>query len=271
MLTIKEIEQAIESSAPGSWTPGETPIWRRLTVPGQDSSLFGLKVSDDQGMLKAAAGDIDDLSALPPPLSIDWRTQDGGRLSDVRDQGLNCGSCVAFATTAAVEANHWIQNGIHFELSEAELFHCNGGSCQDGWGLAAGLAAATHGMVPLAASIWTDNPNCVGAAPVVKLTSYLQRTSIDARKRAVANGPVVAGMEVYEDFAAYTGGVYRHVAGAFRGNHAVCVVGYDDNHGFWIARNSWGAGWGENGYFKIAYGQCRIDTLPFYSCETQTL
>lgn len=49
------------------------------------------------------------------------------------------------------------------------------------------------------------------------------------------------------------------------GNHAIMVVGWDDNYsknnfnthpkndGAWIVRNSWGTSWGENGYFYISY------------------
>jgi hypothetical protein len=35
----------------------------------------------------------------------------------------------------------------------------------------------------------------------------------------------------------------------------VSCVGYDDNQGCWICKNSWGTGWGESGFFQIAYGQ----------------
>lgn len=270
MLTIEEIEAAIAQNAPGSWAVRETSVWRRLGEGG-DGGLFGLRINDHQGKLKAAADDFDALAAPPPPPRIDWRTEDGGRLFGVRDQGLDCGACVAFATTATVESRHWIGHGSPIELSEAELFHCNGGCCNDGWGLAAGLNAASNGMALLTDAPWAANPTCAGAAAVIKVASYAELANFDAKKRAVAKGPVVAGMTVFEDLSAYAGGIYRHVIGNARGYHAVCIVGYDDPDQCWIGRNSWGTGWGEEGYFRIAYGECEIDNLPFYSCETQAL
>ena len=269
MLTIEDIEEAIGERAPGSWTAGETSVWRRLGAI-ETNGLFGLKLTDDRGQLKAAAEDFDALAEPPPPPRIDWRSADGGRLPAVRDQGL-CGACVAFATTAVVEARHWIETGNPLALSEAELFHCNGGSCDDGWGLAVGLDAASKGMAPLSLAPWSDDPRCVDAKKVVAVSRYVERSSFDARQRAVAQGPVVAGFAVFEDFSAYVGGIYRHVAGEFRGNHAVSVVGYDDADQCWIARNSWGPEWGEDGYFRIAYGECQIDEVPFYSCETRAI
>ena len=75
----------------------------------------------------------------------------------------------------------------------------------------------------------------------------------------VNNGPQITGMAVYDDFFSYKSGIYKHVAGDLAGYHCVNVIGYDDNEGCWICKNSWGTGWGESGFFKIAYGECGID------------
>lgn len=36
-------------------------------------------------------------------------------------------------------------------------------------------------------------------------------------------------------------------------DHEVAVIGWDDREGVWIVRNSWGPGWGIDGYMKLKY------------------
>ena len=54
------------------------------------------------------------------------------------------------------------------------------------------------------------------------------------------NGPVMAGLVVWEDLYNYDGGVYEHTTGDLVGGHAMRIVGWghnkDDNgHLYWIA------------------------------------
>ena len=43
------------------------------------------------------------------------------------------------------------------------------------------------------------------------------------------------------------------------GGHCVAIVGYNDDPGYWICKNSWGLTWGMGGYFNIRYNKCGID------------
>jgi hypothetical protein len=94
---------------------------------------------------------------------------------------------------------------------------------------------------------------------------------MEARKNAVAKGPVLAGMAVFNDFFSYTSGVYVKTANtSLAGYHCISVVGYDDNQQCWILKNSWGTGWGEGGFVRIRYNQAALllDTdWAFYSVD----
>lgn len=39
----------------------------------------------------------------------------------------------------------------------------------------------------------------------------------------------------------------------YKGGHAVCAVGFDDEKSIFIVRNSWGDQWGDHGYFYLPY------------------
>ena len=95
----------------------------------------------------------------------------------------------------------------------------------------------------------------------------------DGMKAAVALKPVAisidAGSSVFHN---YTSGVLDSTDCGISTNHAVAIVGYgtDEDSGleYWLVRNSWGTGWGDEGYIKIAItegdGICAINHRPLY-------
>jgi len=85
----------------------------------------------------------------------------------------------------------------------------------------------------------------------------IDNTNLDEMKGCLAAGfPFIIGFTVYANFE--TGevaatGVAQMPQGQVLGGHSVLVVGYDDASQRFIARNSWGTGWGMQGYFTMPY------------------
>jgi len=206
---------------------------------------------------------------LSLPSSFDWR--DNGGVTPVKNQG-SCGSCWAFGTVAPLEAAIKIEEGKTVDLSEQWLVSCNkdGWGCNGGWwahdyhewkkGSCGGTGAVLESDFPYRAS---DKP-CNGPydhpyllenwAFIGSEHGVPQR---DAIKQAIMDyGPVSAAVRATNDWSSYSGGVYNNDASG-RVNHAITLVGWDDSmgsKGVWILKNSWGTGWGDNGYMYIEYG-----------------
>lgn len=70
-------------------------------------------------------------------------------------------------------------------------------------------------------------------------------------------------MLVHEDFYYYESGIYHHAYGNLLAAHAIAIVGWgiEEDQKYWLIRNSWGADWGEGGYFRILRGwnECSVE------------
>ena len=259
-----EINQVIKQKK-ARWLAGETSV-SKLSKEERKKLLGSFLPDITEAAPSNAAESYTASEIVSVPVAFDWRNYNGGNfVTPVRNQS-NCGSCWAFATTAALEAQVLISDntpGINVDLSEQTLVCCSGaGSCSGGYiGTAsdyirdAGLPAES--CCPYAA---TNNSCTNTCADYYTITGWHWVTSttptIDAIKNHLCTyGPLVTTMDVYSDFYSYRLGVYSYVTGTYQGGHAVLIVGYDDAGQYFIVKNSWGAGWGEAGYFRIAYSE----------------
>ncbi len=277
-LSLTDVQDAIKRME-ATWKAGLTTVTPQV-LEG-DTRLFGLNVREDDRRRMFAAAlaeeplEIPLAATAPLPPSVDWRNRGGNNwVSPIQDQG-SCASCVAFATCAVIESRVRISEknpSLSLDLSEAHLFFCGvGNGCKAGWEFDPALARCRNPGVGLESAFGYApyQQQCLQVQPVAFVTDWEYRVKTSSRKQAISqNGPVIAGMRVYEDFAYYKEGVYQHVAGTFKALHAVAVVGYDDNEQCWIVKNSWGTGWGEHGFLRIGYGECGLDTkFPFFDPE----
>ena len=231
--------------------------------------------------LRAGAGDGGAADAGGIGARFDARNAGGNSyVTPVRNQG-NCGSCVAFGALATVETTAAFQRGqpaLKIDLSEQQLFFvegaASGASCGNGWWpehaftCLRDTGVTFEDYMPYQAGggglLNPDWPN-----RLAQITGFQTLTgNVAAMKQHLqTHGAISACLVVYQDFFSYGGGVYHHVSGAVAGGHCVSIVGFDDAQGCWIAKNSWGTGWGEQGFFRIAYGESIIETWRVHGAD----
>ena len=268
---VLEIQRMIEEKGL-NWTAGQTSM---MDLPLEERrARLGLIIPED------VKRQFEELDKLPPPVLLntedyfDWR--EFGCVSPVKDQG-NCGSCWDFAATGAFEGVYSVATGIIPDFSEQQVLVCNGGgsSCDGGTTDDAYILFVMYGAVdetcmPYQAddTVPCTQDDCV---VIAQLGGYQNiPNNVYAIKNALMFGPVSSCFTVYNDFFGYTGGCYEHPGGDAT-NHCIVIVGWDDNmcdgHGAWICKNSWGEGWGLDGYFYIKFGSSGIGSftqLPIY-------
>jgi Papain family cysteine protease len=204
---------------------------------------------------------------------VDWRNRWGRNwITSIRDQN-HCQACWAFAGTALVEAMVRIEHTTWTRLSEGDVHRGVGKTCPDGGNLGeVSEFFAKHGICDPGSWPWSTVSSDYAPTPdrngrSVRGPAFDIVSVADSKNWLDTVGPLVTWLEVYNDFSAVSGTVYRRSrdpSNAARGGHFMLIIGYNDALGAWLCKNSWGTLWGMNGVGWIGYGETSIDDFARY-------
>ncbi|KAF2794003.1 cysteine proteinase [Melanomma pulvis-pyrius CBS 109.77] len=226
----------------------------------------------------------------PPsrPRSVDWRNRWGvSWLTTVQSQG-RCDNCWAFAAAALVESMTRIEHGIWAKRSEGDVrdgaFTSNPGTvanwcAQSGSYIGALNWVQEHGVADPGCWPWQDinikdHGGWKPCSDRIGRTVRIPKGVVDLKKDVEGQkqwidrvGPIITVIDMPWAFQDLRGsGVYTsppvndaNPRSQWAGQHFPLIVGYDDDRGAWLVKNSWGTWWGDNGYGWIKYGEMRMD------------
>lgn len=251
-LKLDIIQKAIKEKG-ANWTAGVTSVSELLEE--EKKKLCGLKFAPKaEAKIKAVptTGEEEKIKPVGQPASFDWLNNGGDWTTSIKDQG-SCGSCWAFGSLAALEAQINIEANdptVDRDLSEQFMLSCSDGDCE-GWYLHSTMNfLRDNGTTDEACFSYhaDDTIPCGYACPYREgrkwnITSWnwvapVGTPTVGEVKAYLQDRPLVTGFDVYEDFFGYTGGVYEHVWGIKKGGHCVAIVGWNETEECWICKNS---------------------------------
>uniref|UniRef100_A0A667ZH71 Cathepsin S, ortholog 2, tandem duplicate 2 n=1 Tax=Myripristis murdjan TaxID=586833 RepID=A0A667ZH71_9TELE len=212
------------------------------------------------------------------PDSIDWRQK--GCVTSVKMQG-SCGSCWAFSAAGALEGQLAKTTGKLVDLSPQNLVDCSGKygnlGCNGGYmSRAFQYVIDNHGIDSDASYPYIGVQQQCRYNPAYRAANcssynFVAEGSEEALKEAVATiGPISVAIDATRPrFAFFHSGVYDDPSCTQRVNHGVLAVGYGSLNGqdFWLVKNSWGKGFGDQGFIRMVRNknnQCGIARYATY-------
>jgi len=201
---------------------------------------------------------------------IDWVSK--GAVTPVKDQG-RCGSCWAFSATAAIESYAKLSGKYGLEVLSAQQINscdkrdggCNGGNTETAYEYVKGAGGIeTESDYP-----YTSGGGSTGRCKfessriAVTISGYHSVSRGEsALKNALNAGPASLCLAA-SSWQSYRGGILSRCDNQV--DHCVQGTGYSGSS-YWRIRNSWGTGWGESGFIRLAQGQdlCRVSDDTTY-------
>lgn len=236
-------------------------------------------------LIEESAYVADTAAELGLPANFDWREHMPEIVTPVVSQG-SCGSCYAIASADMLTMRLRIvtKGKDTTVLSPQNVVSCSdyNQGCEGGYPFLVGKFGEDIGFVPDYCEEYTaaDDPckvSCPADKPIkvyhAKDYGYIGGyygacNEAHMMKELHEHGPIVVALNAPSDLFYYSGGVYSSkdtdkadwditkTSRWEKTNHAVLCVGWGEENGekYWIIKNSWGADWGEDGYFKMKRG-----------------
>jgi len=242
--------------------------------------LPSLEELEEKGVMLAPI-----VAALPS--TFDLRTVGG--VTAMRNQG-NCGSCWAFASFGSMESYLKYKVKQTWDFSEQDLNQYHGFTpreCEGG-----NHFMSTAYLARWSGPVYESDMPYPYAAPGVPIKKHVQNVRFLPNRTSYTDNDLIKTAvqtygAVYMSFqwssANYNASTYSYYTTSTGGNHAVAIVGWDNNwpktkfkttppnNGAFICRNSWGTGWGQSGYFYISYYDKSLRALAaFHNAEPVT-
>lgn len=195
------------------------------------------------------------------------------------------GACSSFSLTSVFE--YFLSNELrkYSDMSEAYVYYNgrveSGNTDKDS---GANLFDVIKGMADKGVCIeelCKYDPDIYSKEPSVEAYADGERRKVTSAKRVAVNVgtiksaindgyPVVGCFRVFESWQENTSGFIPMPTEAERlsekdGFHAMVICGYNDKHGHFIVRNSWGTDFGDKGYCYLPYSYVRDSDLTRYA------
>ncbi len=203
----------------------------------------------------------------------------------VESQGA-IGSCVSNALTNAYELcvnklypkyfTHLSRLFIYYNgrAEYGDIQKDDGLYLRDGLKSLAKFGVCSEELWPYDESKFDDQPSeeCYKDAEKRKILKYQKLISIYYIIQVLnKNKPVVFGMEIYDSFMDLNERIstvnFPGRKEKSLGGHAMCMVGYDVDKRLFLAKNSFGPTWGDNGYCWIPFDYIRQEGYDIWTFE----